>query len=232
MSTTTTSVTDMKAAFPTPPGHLAIISTPNLHDLLEILIYIARCAQTHKSTISPNMNLLYVAVPPSVYAHYTNKPYPAGMYPYPPRPTDAPNFAGAVGGNERENRKIAHAIEVKRYEDVQNMNTALVDVFLSLLPPQARIAYEGIRLTRPNAVFRDVFQWFLEKYGETQAIDCKQNIDNMTAPWSPTDGFDALIHRLFSQVLLQRAPITRSQTAKSLTPPPSSSKTVDFTLKK
>ncbi len=143
MLTTTTSVTEMKAAFPTPPSHLAVISTPNFHDLVEVLIYIARCAQTHKSTISPNMNLLYVAVPPSVYTHYTNEPYPAGLYPYPQRPTDAPNFAGTVGGNERENCKIAHAIEMKRYEDVQNMNTALVDVFLSLLPLQARIAYEA-----------------------------------------------------------------------------------------
>jgi hypothetical protein len=119
------------------------------------------------------------------------------MYPYPPRPTDAPNFTGANGSNERENRKIAHALEVKRYEDVQNMNTALVDTFLNLLPPHAKLAYESIRITRPNTVFREVFEWFTNKYGETQAVDRKKNIDSMTLPWTPTDGFDSLIHRLF-----------------------------------
>jgi hypothetical protein len=61
--TSTTSVTDMKVAFPPAPSHLAILGTPNLHDLVKLLIYCTRCAQTHKSTISPNMNLLYVAVP-------------------------------------------------------------------------------------------------------------------------------------------------------------------------
>lgn len=143
------------------------------------------------------MNLLYVAVPPSVYQHYTAEAYPLGMYPYPPRPTDVPNLVGASGNNERENRKIAHAIEVKRYTDVQNMNTALIDTFLAFLPPQAKLAYESIRIMNPNAVFRDVFQWFLDKYGDTQAQDRKQNVDNMTQPWTPTDGFDSLIHRLF-----------------------------------
>lgn len=117
MSTTTTitSVTDMKAAFAAPPPSLSVLGTPNLHNLVEMLIYLARCAQTHKSTISPNMNLLYVAVPPTVYAHYTVEPYPVGMYPYPPRPTDAPNFVGAHGSNEREARKVTHALETKRY---------------------------------------------------------------------------------------------------------------------
>lgn len=49
----------------------------------------------------------------------------------------------------------------------------------------------------PNAVFRDVFQWFLEKYRETQATDRKDNIYHMTAQWTPTDRFDSLVHRLF-----------------------------------
>jgi hypothetical protein len=172
MSTATpTSVTDMKAAFPMPPEHLRVIGTLTLTDFIQILIFIARCAQTHKSTISPNMNLLYVAVPPGVYAHYTREAYPHGMYPYTPRPLDVPNFAGANGGTARENIKIQHALEVKRYMDVQNMNTALIDTFLELMPPSAKIAYNDIRISNPNAVFREMFEWFLNKYGETQAIE-------------------------------------------------------------
>jgi len=93
------------------------------------------------------------------------------MYPYPPRPLDVPNFAGANGGTARENIKIQHALEVKRYTDVQNMNTALIDTFLELMPPSAKIAYNDIRISNPNAVFREMFEWFLNKYGETQAIE-------------------------------------------------------------
>ena len=192
-----TSVTTMKAAFPTPPMTLSVVGTPNLHNLVEILIYLARCAQTHKSTISPNMNLLYVAVPPAVYAHYTQEMYPGDMYPHPPIPTDAPNFQGAIDDNAREEIKYLHSLTVKRYHDVQNMNTALIDTFLDLFPTQAKIAYEAIRITNPNAVFRECFEWFVNKYGKTEAGDRKNNIDNMTLPWNPTDGFDALIHRLF-----------------------------------
>ena len=117
MSTTATaaitSITDMKAAFPAPPINISVINTPNLYNLVKILIYLTRCAQTHKNTISPNMNLLYIAVPPLVYQHYTAEPYPIGIYPYPPRPTDVPNLIGAIVGNEQENRKFTHAIEVK-----------------------------------------------------------------------------------------------------------------------
>lgn len=148
----------------------------------------------HKSTILPNMNLLYVAVPPGMYAHYTQEAYPHGMYPYPPHLTDAPNFAGANGGTAHENIKIQHALEVKHYTDVQNMNTALINMFLESMPASAKVTYKAIQLSNPNTVFRNMFQWFLNKYGEMQAIDHKKNIDSMTSPWSPSDGFDNLIH--------------------------------------
>ncbi len=123
--------------------------------------------------------------------HITPPSRPVNMYPYPPRPTDAPDFIGAADNNDRESRKIAHAIDVKRYTDVQNMNTALINTFLTLLPPQAKLAYEAICIMNPNVVFREAFMWFLEKYGTTQALEHKQNLDSMTLPWTPTDGFDA-----------------------------------------
>jgi hypothetical protein len=63
------------------------------------------------------------------------------MYPYPPRPLDVPNFHGANGGTARENIKLQHALEVKRYTDVQNMNTVLIDTFLESKPVSAKIAY-------------------------------------------------------------------------------------------
>ena len=64
-----TSVADMKANFPTKPT--GVIGKPNLQELVRILQYIMMCAQTHKSSISAAMNLLYLAVPPEIYDQYT-----------------------------------------------------------------------------------------------------------------------------------------------------------------
>ncbi len=47
------------------------LGAPNLSILNNLLKYICKCAQTHKSTISKKMNLLYVAVEPSLYTHYS-----------------------------------------------------------------------------------------------------------------------------------------------------------------
>ena len=80
-----TSVADMKANFPTiPPG---VIGKPNLKELIRILQYIMMCAQTHKSSISPDMNLLYLVVPPEIYAQYTQEEHSIQHY---PTPTNVP----------------------------------------------------------------------------------------------------------------------------------------------
>jgi hypothetical protein len=59
----------MCAGFPTPPE--ATLGAPNLFILNYLLQYICKCAQTHKSTISKKMNLLYIAVDPNLYLHYS-----------------------------------------------------------------------------------------------------------------------------------------------------------------
>jgi hypothetical protein len=63
-----TSAATIQAAFPAPPE--ATLGTPTLFDLNDLLQYMCKCAQTHKSTISKKMNLLYVAVNPNLYKHY------------------------------------------------------------------------------------------------------------------------------------------------------------------
>ena len=59
----TSSVT-IGAGFSTPPK--PILGALNLFILNGLLLYICKCAQTHKSTISKKMNLQYVAVDPSL----------------------------------------------------------------------------------------------------------------------------------------------------------------------
>jgi hypothetical protein len=57
----------MHTGFPTPPK--PTLGVPNLFILNNLLQYICKCAQMHKSTITKKMILLYVAVDPSLYTH-------------------------------------------------------------------------------------------------------------------------------------------------------------------
>ena len=86
-----TSVANMKANFPTKPS--GVIGKPNLQELIHILQYIMMCAQTHKSSISPDMNLLYLAVPPEIYAQYTQEEYLIQHYPTPANVPIVPDYA-------------------------------------------------------------------------------------------------------------------------------------------
>ena len=70
---TPTSVADMRAVFPERPE--AIKQEPTLLELLRILKYLMDCSQMQESTIS-DCNLLFLYIPPELYATYTNTAYP------------------------------------------------------------------------------------------------------------------------------------------------------------
>ena len=87
-----TSNTTMRVGFPTPPE--PTLGAPNLFILNDLLQYICKCAQTHKSTISKKMNLLYVVVDPGLYTHYSaGEAYPTNDYSFPADVDDAPRQA-------------------------------------------------------------------------------------------------------------------------------------------
>jgi hypothetical protein len=93
-----TSSATMQARFPTPPE--PTLGSPNLFILNNLLQYTCKCTQTHKSTISKKMNLLYVAVDPALYNHYLDgKACPAGQYPFPNDVDEVPNFTTCNNDN-------------------------------------------------------------------------------------------------------------------------------------
>ena len=142
MSTHTyeTSSTNMCAGFPTPPE--PTLGSPNLFILNNLLQYICKCMQMHKSTISKKMNLLYVAVDPSLYTHYsTGKAYPSTNYPFPRDVNKVPNFTACTNNNECPTAKIMHTILLKSNNDVVNMNTRVIDTLLSLIPRAFKLLY-------------------------------------------------------------------------------------------
>ena len=209
-----TSSATMRAGFPTLPD--ATLGAPNLFILNDLLQYICKCAQTHKSTISKKMNLLYVAVDPDLYLHYSaGEAYPDDSYPFPDDVDEVPDFSGCTTDNDRAGAKISHAILLKTRNDVVNMNAALIDTLLGLIPSAFKILYEQERMMDPNAVFRQCFNWFVAKYGRTSAEDRETNRTTMAADWHPSMGFEVLTSRLFRGVTfasLSGHPITDKDT--------------------
>ena len=168
-----------------------------LHSLVTLITYIAQCAQTHRSPISPTMNLLYTAVDETMYANFTNKAYPEQNYPFPPEVPDMPDYALCFTENDRARVKTEHALAQKTRADVINMNAALCDTFLALIPEVFRAAYDHKRLNNPNSVFVEMFDFFVTKFGASTPEDRENNRQRMAQDWHPSQGFKTLENRLF-----------------------------------
>ncbi len=59
-----TSLTSMKTAFPTAPKLVQEI--PMLQSLIELMLHMRRCAQTHNTPASKDMNMLFCAAAPDL----------------------------------------------------------------------------------------------------------------------------------------------------------------------
>ncbi len=144
------------------------------------------------------MNLLYVAINPTLYGHYSSgKAYPHADYPFPPKVKDVPNYSRCTDTNDCANVKVTHGMALKQCNDVINMNSALIDAFLNLVPVAFKQSYKQIRMENPNSVFCKMFAWFVAKYGCTSVDDRKANCTAMALEWHLSQGFELLVARLF-----------------------------------
>jgi hypothetical protein len=99
-----------------------------------------------------------MAVDPTLYTNYSaGKAYPAQQYPFPNDVDEVPNFTTCDDDNDRAAAKITHAIALKTQNGVVNMNTALINTLLSLIPMAFKILYELEQMVDPNAVFCQCF---------------------------------------------------------------------------
>ncbi len=94
-----TSLTSMKAAFPTAPRPLQGI--PKLASLINLMMHICRCSQTHRTPDLATMNMLFCATSPGLYSFITNKPYPARCFSFPQEVDAIPDFSACTSDNER-----------------------------------------------------------------------------------------------------------------------------------
>ena len=139
----------MRFAFPTPPE--PSLGTPILFFLNNILQYLCKCVQTHKSPISKKMNLLYIAIDPTLYGHYSgSKAYPNADYTFPLEVADVPNYSGCTNTNDCTNVKVTYGMALKQRNNIINMNSALIDAFLNLIMVVFKQSDKQIQMGNPN----------------------------------------------------------------------------------
>ncbi len=95
------------------------------------------------------MNLLYMAVDPSLHTHYSaGKAYPQAKYPFPDNVDKVPNFTTCTNDN-----KCTAAILLKIRNNIVSMNAMLINTLLSLILTAFKLLYKQERMMNPNAVF-------------------------------------------------------------------------------
>ena len=148
--------------------------------------------------------------------HYSvSEAYPTNDYPFPAKVDEGSDFSVCNNNNDWAAAKITYVIFLKTCNDVVNMNAALINTLLSLIPMALKLLYEQERMMDPNAVFRQCFDWFVTKYGRTSAEDRETNRTAMVTDWHPSMGFDVLTSRLFHGITfasLSGHPITDKDT--------------------
>jgi hypothetical protein len=60
--------------------------------------------------------------------------YPVTYYPFPVNIDEVPDFSACNNDNDRATAKITHVILLKMRNEVINMNAALINTLLSLIP--------------------------------------------------------------------------------------------------
>ena len=170
----------------------AIKQEPTPLELLRILKYLMDCSQTQESTIS-DCNLLFLhCIPPEPYATYTNTAYPT----QPLDPGIIPIYFGANDAAARATVKAQFENVKQLFTECKNMNKALTEEFLALIPPLYTEEFKKTRTGNPNISFRDVFRQFLTLYGESDENDRKENKGRMETEWHPNDGIQRLISKI------------------------------------
>jgi hypothetical protein len=170
---TETSLSSMKTAFPTAPEPVQGILT--LQSLIELMLYMCRCTQTHKTPVSKDMNMLFCVTAPDLYAFFTKKAYPKEFFPFPKEVEEVPDFKNCMDNNQHETLKLMHALAKKTRADIITMNAALSDVFPANLPKLIHDGFDPICMGLPNTVFLHMFDWFIKKYGVTTAEEIEEN---------------------------------------------------------
>ena len=81
---------------------------------------------------------------------------------------------------------------MKDWHKDTNINKALTERFLSLLPQEHRDLYTNTLIQKPNNRFGDTFNYFYMEYRICNKMDLEHSQGKMKQAWIPVDGFKVL----------------------------------------
>jgi hypothetical protein len=96
-----TSLTSMKAAFPTAPE--PIHGIPMLASLIDLMLYMYHCSQTQKTPASATINMLFLAASPDLYLYFTNEAHPSSYFLFSKEVEDVPDFSACTSDTKPKN---------------------------------------------------------------------------------------------------------------------------------
>ncbi|EJK51484.1 hypothetical protein THAOC_29339 [Thalassiosira oceanica] len=200
MTSTAKTVAEIRGLFPTAPADLHIIGLPNAQSLSKIIEYIFKCARKVPSTIDPDNNYLFVATGPDLYTHYAKagSTFPATLYPRPTRPGNYPQFDDDATSGQQASIKAQFDFELRRYQEVSHMHTALIQTLLSFIQRDYKDAFEDHEAKNIDQSFQEAFQWFLRYYAKDTQAEEKLTVETEVTSfvWNPADGMAPLLRRI------------------------------------
>ena len=157
--------------------------------------YTVKCAQS-TTTAYHELNFLFLVVPEPIWGVYSSGAYPAT----PPQPSTNPPY---MNTNSLQNQVIKDewSVAKKYFEEDQNMNKALTERFLTLIPNEHSLGYSEILTRDPNRKFVTTSVYFYSEFGQEDKVEIEENKDEMKAPWHPKEGFQVLRQRITDGML-------------------------------
>ena len=131
--------------FPAKPK--PIRGEPTLPELLRIQNYLVNCSQRHETDLSP-VNMLFVALPARLYSQYTASAYPTELAYADSGIT--PNYMVVNSSAKHATIKACFEHTKKNFLEVKNMNKALSEVFLKLVPDEYTNDFKEARCRDPK----------------------------------------------------------------------------------
>ena len=174
-----------------PPKIPSIEGQTTLKELLRVFTHLIACAQSTVTTYNP-FNFLFLVVPFTLWNIYSNTPYPTP----PIQPGTVPPYQQGMTPVQTQFIKDAWGATKKFYEEDQNMNEALTERFLSILPVPHQLGYQAILTRDPNKKFEATFNHFFNEFGQEDEVEIEDNKETMKKAWHPREGFQILKQRI------------------------------------
>ena len=149
----------MQTGFPTSPGTIVGKSTAKM--LFDVLRHLCSCTQLHQVEGNNRLNLLHIAVQGQMYVHFLTDINNQVKPPRTANPGDIPTYLPNGDAAQWANNKLAWECGKMIFTEENNMNGALIERLLELIPTSYKKDFMRVFLRNPNMHFEGEFSHFM-----------------------------------------------------------------------